>query len=747
HWHGIYQNGTNWADGPAMVTQCPIIPGNSFVYDFNVHDQAGTFWYHSHYSTQYCDGLRGPFIIYDPDDPYLNEYDVDDESTIITLSDWIHVASPTPFGSSHSLSTLVNGLGRTLQHEVTLNQLTPLAVVNVTAGKRYRFRIASLACDAPFNFTIHDHSMTIIETDGQYTTPLVVDSLWVYAGQRYSVIVKADQPINNYWIRADPLATRATAGFDNGRNSAIFRYIGAPDEEPTTNGTSTRPLNEDDLHALEKPQPPGKPELGGADIVVPIVQTWHEEAQVFDINGVTYESPTVPVLLQILNGTYAATDLMPNGSVYTLKPNSSVELQIHGVDRGGPHPFHLHGHSFYVIKNALSDEYNWDNPPRRDVIPTGFSGNVTVVRFFTDNSGPWFLHCHIDWHIELGLAIIFAEDPEGTAAHNKPIPPAKRRQNDLVEFQVPRLRSCQGPLSLQQNLAAELREDIDSFAQHVEALQLSIGDQRGEQSRTELRKIVDELQNGLAQLRKDSRAALLSSKRAIDSQSRSRREELMSSSVVSEKVSMNEKVEDALMKANDDVTDALRRTIDLMQGELERSVLSVQMLDESTASLRATSTTHDTLTNFMGTSKQLITALEKSDWIDRILIVSAFVFFLLVVLFIVKQRIVDRSLRLAFWWTRFLPNFSQDEALLGKSSAVLSASTAAFISSALTASATTVAPSFPSPIPIPSEGGDNVEPSITLETLFATLSASTVAPSSSVAEHSSDELYRNADEL
>ncbi|KAG6831709.1 hypothetical protein H0H87_004366 [Tephrocybe sp. NHM501043] len=336
HWHGIFQNGTNYADGIAMVSQCPIIPGEFFVYDFNVHDQAGTFWYHSHYSTQYCDGLRGPFIIYDPEDPYLNSYDVDNESTIITLADWIHVASPTPFGSSHSLTTLINGWGRSIQSEVTLNTLTPLAVINVEAGKRYRFRLIGLSCDAPFNFTIHDHNMTVIETDGQYTHPLHVDSLWVYAGQRYSVIVKADQPINNYWIRADPMATRGHAGFDNGRNSGILRYIGAKEEDPTTDGISTQPLNEDDLQSLINPKPPGKPELGGADIVVPIVQTWHDEQQVFDVNGVTYQSPGVPVLLQILNGKYDAADLMPNGSVYKLKPNSSVELHIHGVDRGGP---------------------------------------------------------------------------------------------------------------------------------------------------------------------------------------------------------------------------------------------------------------------------------------------------------------------------------------------------------------------------------------------------------------------------
>jgi iron transport multicopper oxidase len=97
HWHGIFQHGSSWADGTAFVTQCPIAPGNSFLYDFSVPDQAGTFWYHSHlctlfflfffpvisrYSwiffglaTQYCDGLRGPFVVYDPNDPHSSLYD------------------------------------------------------------------------------------------------------------------------------------------------------------------------------------------------------------------------------------------------------------------------------------------------------------------------------------------------------------------------------------------------------------------------------------------------------------------------------------------------------------------------------------------------------------------------------------------------------------------------------------------------------------------------------------------------
>lgn len=40
HWHGLFQQHTNYVDGPAFVTQCPIIPGNSFLYEFEAVNQA-----------------------------------------------------------------------------------------------------------------------------------------------------------------------------------------------------------------------------------------------------------------------------------------------------------------------------------------------------------------------------------------------------------------------------------------------------------------------------------------------------------------------------------------------------------------------------------------------------------------------------------------------------------------------------------------------------------------------------------
>nr|BAA28668.1 bilirubin oxidase [Trachydermella tsunodae] len=421
HWHGFFQKGTNWADGGAFVNQCPIAPGHSFLYDFRVPDQAGTFWYHSHLSTQYCDGLRGPIVVYDPNDPHADLYDVDNDSTVITLADWYHVAARLgprfPLGAD---STVINGLGRSLS---TPN--ADLAVISVTQGKRYRFRLISLSCDPFHTFSIDGHDLTIIEADSVNTEPLVVDAIPIFAGQRYSFVLSAVKDIDNYWIRADP--NFGTTGFASGINSAILRYDGAAPIEPTAvlAPVSVNPLVETDLHPLEDMPVPGRPTKGGVDKAINLDFSFSFPN--FFINNATFTSPTVPILLQIMSGAQAAQDLLPSGSVIELPAQSTIELTLPATVNapGVPHPFHLHGHTFAVVRSAGSTAYNYDNPIWRDVVSTGTpaaNDNVTI-RFTTDNPGPWFLHCHIDFHLEAGFAVVFAEGVPQTQVAN-PVPQA-----------------------------------------------------------------------------------------------------------------------------------------------------------------------------------------------------------------------------------------------------------------------------------------------------------------------------------
>ena len=55
----------------------------------------------------------------------------------------------------------------------------------------------------------------------------------------------------------------------------------------------------------------------------------------FEVNNVTFKSPDVPVLLQILNGV-PASDLLPKGSIYPLEGQKSVEISLPAGALGGP---------------------------------------------------------------------------------------------------------------------------------------------------------------------------------------------------------------------------------------------------------------------------------------------------------------------------------------------------------------------------------------------------------------------------
>ena len=96
HFHGQYQNGdfvnrlvltlgTAFMDGTNGVTQCGIPPNRSFTYNFTL-DPAGSTWWHAHYSTEYQDGILGPLIIHDRNEP---DYNIDGDF-IIMVMDWYH---------------------------------------------------------------------------------------------------------------------------------------------------------------------------------------------------------------------------------------------------------------------------------------------------------------------------------------------------------------------------------------------------------------------------------------------------------------------------------------------------------------------------------------------------------------------------------------------------------------------------------------------------------------------------------
>jgi iron transport multicopper oxidase len=232
---------------------------------------------------------------------------------------------------SASDSTLINGKGR-----YPGGPAVPLAVIEVEPFKRYRLRIIAMSCLPDFTFSIDGHELLIIEADGENTEPLLVDSIQIFAGQRYSAILFADKPIGNYWVRAEPSAPRGPPGFEGGINSAILRYVGAPERDPETNmGPSIRPLRETDLSPLGPGKiAPGLPWPGGADVVLSLVHEFDASSLRYKMNGISWTPPSTPVLLQILSGARPGQDLLPQGSIYRLPPNKVIEISLPGSGKG-----------------------------------------------------------------------------------------------------------------------------------------------------------------------------------------------------------------------------------------------------------------------------------------------------------------------------------------------------------------------------------------------------------------------------
>ncbi|KAI1174978.1 multicopper oxidase [Nemania sp. FL0916] len=64
YWHEIPQKKTLWYDSVPSIHQCPIAPGETFVYKFRAGVYISTSWWHAHYSAQYIGGLLEPPIIH-----------------------------------------------------------------------------------------------------------------------------------------------------------------------------------------------------------------------------------------------------------------------------------------------------------------------------------------------------------------------------------------------------------------------------------------------------------------------------------------------------------------------------------------------------------------------------------------------------------------------------------------------------------------------------------------------------------
>ena len=205
-------------DGASFITQCPISPKTSFEYEFNAADP-GTHMWHAHAGTQRGDGFFGALIVreYDTANKQISMYDQDLVEHVILINDWLNETSISNFVKTYHddfdhrpHAMLINGRG-VWPYAPADSPIpnTPRAIFSVQPGVKYRFRLVNagfLYC--PIEFSIDNHTLTVITTDGNPIEPYEVVSVVMQAGERFDFVLNANQSNTSasFWIRAKGLA-------------------------------------------------------------------------------------------------------------------------------------------------------------------------------------------------------------------------------------------------------------------------------------------------------------------------------------------------------------------------------------------------------------------------------------------------------------------------------------------------------------------------------------------------------------
>ncbi|KAM5356679.1 hypothetical protein ACJ41O_003325 [Fusarium nematophilum] len=414
HFHGLFMNGSNHMDGPSQVTQCPIPPGETFLYNFTI-TQAGTYWYHSHTESQYPDGLRGPLIIHDPDNPFKGKYD---EEIIMTLSDWYH----------DEMQTLIpeflrkgNPTGAEPVPQAALMNETQDLKVAVQPSKTYLLRLINLGAFAGQYFWIEGHDLSIVEVDGAYTKPTGASMVYLSAGQRCSVLVTTKGSSDgNFPI----MASMDTDLFDilpDDLNWNVTGWLVYDEAKPLPKAATVDEFTPfDDVDLVPHDEMPRLPKPSKVVELEVIMDNLRDGANYAFFNNITYRAPKVPTLYTVMTSGDEAANPLIYGTYshsFVLKKDEIVQVVLNNKD-DGRHPFHLHGHHFQVLHRSDDDAGDFEGseqdfaetPMRRDTVVVNGNGNV-VLRFKADNPGVWLFHCHIEWHVTSGLVATFVEAP------------------------------------------------------------------------------------------------------------------------------------------------------------------------------------------------------------------------------------------------------------------------------------------------------------------------------------------------
>jgi FtsP/CotA-like multicopper oxidase with cupredoxin domain len=352
-------------DGVPYVTQPPVPPGGTFVYEFTPKD-AGTFWFHPHVrsSEQVERGLYGVLVVEDAQPaPYsqdlvwvFDDFLLGGDGQIVPEFNTRHdLAMDGRWGNA----IVVNGRSNT--------------VVKVRPGERIRVRMLNSANGRVFLPDFGDLDAKVIAVDGLYVrAPVPARGFELAPGNRLDVELVFDKDTSTppeVWDRF--IAQRPT-------KLVTFEVDGAVVDTPR----------------FASPAHGHVPAWDGA-LDIPVEHTFHLDAAQGGEFGIAWT---------IDGKAFAGHDhAMQMPPALTLERDRFYHLRF-ANDSPRIHPIHLHGMFFRLLAR---DGAKVDEPFFRDTVLIHPHETIDIGVVPSD-AGTWMMHCHILEHAEAGMMTTIA---------------------------------------------------------------------------------------------------------------------------------------------------------------------------------------------------------------------------------------------------------------------------------------------------------------------------------------------------
>ena len=467
HWHGVIL--LNQADGVPYLTTAKIRPGETHLYKFKIV-QNGTYWYHSHSGLQEQSGMYGALIFKTREEAQMElttvshsskpknklfnkEYTVvlsewtDDnpmqvQRRLRTANDWFAIKKGSvqsyaeAIKEGHFTTKLTNEWKRMKAMDVSdvyynrflTNGKSENTITEFKAGDKIKLKVVNAGASSYFWLGYAGGKITVIGNDGNVMVPVEVDRLIIAPSETYDLIVTIPENMSYEF--------RATAE-DRTGYSSLWLGVGHKMPAPTLprlkyfegmkmmndmmnmNGT----MNDMGMKMSNQMMDMNSvmyPEITGEVTETDTMQMDHSQnmnmKESSEIVTLSYDMLRSPVKTTLPDGPVRALNFSLTGNmnryVWTLDNKTVKEADRILINKGEVlrvvitnnsmmrHPMHLHGHDFRVLNSQ--GEYS----PLKNVIDI-MPMETDTIEFAANQSGNWFFHCHILFHMMAGMGRVF----------------------------------------------------------------------------------------------------------------------------------------------------------------------------------------------------------------------------------------------------------------------------------------------------------------------------------------------------